>query len=85
MAVPQEWPSQITLLIILERPTVLSSMRHYEEHCKKGIESGVLKQVATAQRFKFGENAKSVTNPPKPKKQKVTKKNKKVTKKKRRK
>eukprot|EP01083_Nonionella_stella_P281249 956994_1 len=53
---------------------------------KKGIESGVLRAGDTAQRFKLGENAKSITNPPKPKKKKkkVVKK-KKVTKKKKKK
>ncbi len=54
---------------------------------KKGIEAGVLKQGATAQRFKFGDNVKSITNPPKAtkkkaKKKKVTKKKKPATKKK---
>merc|ERR1712130_143549 len=48
---------------------------------KKGLESGALRQGDTAQRFKLGENAKSVTNPPKAKKKKVVKK-KKVSKKK---
>merc|ERR1712024_231646 len=47
----------------------------------KGLESGALRQGDTAQRFKLGENAKSVTNPPKAKKKKVVKK-KKVSKKK---
>merc|ERR1712193_282891 len=47
---------------------------------KKGLESGALRQGDTAQRFKLGENAKSVTNPPKAKKKKVVKK-KKVSKK----
>merc|ERR1712130_735641 len=51
---------------------------------KKGLESGALRQGDTAQRFKLGENAKSVTNPPKAKKKKVSKKKpkKKTTKKK---
>eukprot|EP00483_Globobulimina_turgida_P012826 UN12850 len=31
---------------------------------KKGIEDGVIKQGDTIQRFKLGENAKSITNPP---------------------
>merc|ERR1739842_180385 len=48
---------------------------------KKGLESGALRQGDSAQRFKLGENAKSVTNPPKAKKKKVVKK-KKVSKKK---
>eukprot|EP01083_Nonionella_stella_P049893 132888_1 len=48
---------------------------------KKGIDAGVLRVGDTEQRFKLGENAKSVTNPPKPKKKKVVKK-KKVSKKK---
>ena len=44
---------------------------------KKGIEAGIIRAGATAQRFKLGEKAKSVTNPPKPKKKKkVTKKKK---------
>merc|ERR1712154_504489 len=34
---------------------------------KKGIEAGVLRQGDSAQRFKLGEKAKTVTNPPKPK------------------
>ena len=55
---------------------------HLRNALKKGIESGVLKQGDSAQRFKLGEKAKSVTNPPKPKKKKVVKKKKKVTKKK---
>ena len=46
----------------------------------KGIKAGVLRKGQTAQRFKLGENAKSVTNPPKAKRKKVAKK--KVTKKK---
>jgi len=49
---------------------------------KKGIASGVLKQGNTSQRFKLGEKAKSITNPPKnkkSKKKKVTKKKKKKT------
>ena len=41
---------------------------------KKGIADGVLKQGDTAQRFKLGEKAKSITNPPKPKKNKIVKK-----------
>ena len=45
----------------------------------KGIAAGVLKQGENAQRFKLGENAKAVTNPPKPKKKKVVKKKKAVT------
>ena len=45
----------------------------------KGVAAGVLKQGENAQRFKLGENAKAVTNPPKPKKKKVVKKKKKVT------
>ena len=45
----------------------------------KGIKAGVLREGETAQRFKLGENAKSVTNPPKAKRKKVVKK--KVTKK----
>ena len=55
---------------------------------KKGIESGVLCQGATAQRFKFGAGAKALLAPPKKKKvtkkkkKKVTKKKRKVTKKK---
>ena len=53
----------------------------------KGVESGVLKQGATAQRFKFGEGAKALLAPPKKKKvvkkkKKTVKKKKKVTKKK---
>eukprot|EP01083_Nonionella_stella_P277273 942575_1 len=54
---------------------------------KKGIESGVLRAGETEQRFKLGEKAKSITNPPKPKKKKkkVVKKKKKVTKKKKKK
>eukprot|EP01083_Nonionella_stella_P169953 577340_1 len=32
---------------------------------KKGIAAGVIKQGNTNQRFKLGEKAKSVTNPPK--------------------
>ena len=51
---------------------------------KKGIESGVLRSGDSSQRFKLGEKAKSITNPPKPKKKKVLKK-KKVTKKKKKK
>ena len=47
----------------------------------KGVESGVLKQGATAQRFKFGDGAKALLAPPK-KKKVVKKKKKKVTKKK---
>eukprot|EP01084_Bolivina_argentea_P061978 113308_1 len=55
---------------------------------KKGIISGVLRQGVTAQRFKLGQKAKSITNPPKkkkPKKKKVTKKKKKKTTKKKKK
>ena len=48
----------------------------------KAVAAGVLKHGETAQRFKLGENAKTVTNPPKPKKKKVVKKTKKVSKKK---
>ena len=53
----------------------------------KGVESGVLKQGATAQRFKFGDGAKALLAPPKKKKvvkkkKKTVKKKKKVTKKK---
>ena len=51
----------------------------------KGIAAGVLKQGENAQRFKLGENAKAVTNPPKPKKKKVVKKKKAVSKKKKKK
>jgi len=51
----------------------------------KAVAAGVLKHGETAQRFKLGENAKSVTNPPKPKKKKVVKKKKTVTKKKKKK
>ena len=51
---------------------------------KKGIESGILRAGDSAQRFKLGEKAKSITNPPKPKKKKVVKK-KKTTKKKKKK
>ena len=43
---------------------------------KKGIESGALRAGVNAQRFKLGEKAKSITNPPKPKKKKVLKKKK---------
>merc|ERR1711972_977638 len=56
----------------------------------KGVAAGVRKQGENAQRFKLGENAKAVTNPPKPNKKKVvkkvtSKKKKKVTKKKKKK
>merc|ERR1712045_648962 len=54
---------------------------HLRNAIKKGLESGALRQGDSAQRFKLGENAKSVTNPPKAKKKKVVKK-KKVSKKK---
>merc|ERR1712154_611068 len=54
---------------------------HLRNAIKKGMEAGVLRQGDSAQRFKLAENAKSVTNPPKPKKKKVVKK-KKVSKKK---
>ena len=43
---------------------------------KKGIQQGILRPGINAQRFKLGEKAKSVTNPPKPKKKKVLKKKK---------
>eukprot|EP01083_Nonionella_stella_P027052 74398_1 len=51
---------------------------------KKGVEAGAIRFGDTEQRFKLGEKAKSITNPPKPKKKKkkVVKKKKKVTKKK---
>ena len=54
---------------------------------KKGIETGVLAQGASAQRFKFGAGAKALMAPPKKKKvvkkkKKTVKKKKKVTKKK---
>ena len=53
---------------------------------KKGIETGVLAQGASAQRFKFGAGAKALMAPPKKKKvvkkkKKTVKKKKKVTKK----
>ena len=38
---------------------------------KKGIEQGILRAGDSNQRFKLGEKAKSITNPPKPKKKKV--------------
>ena len=43
---------------------------------EKGLKYGIIRQGATNQRFKLGENAKSITNPPKPKKKKAVKKTK---------
>jgi len=51
----------------------------------KGVDAGVLREGDNAQRFKLGENAKAVTNPPKAKKRKVVKKKKKVSKRKKKK
>ena len=47
---------------------------HLRKSIAKGIETGVLRQGDTAQRFKLGENAKALTNPKKPKKKKAPKK-----------